>query len=179
MREEHCRAGAREDDQLVRSEQREDGARGGNGHCGCRPQCRSRQLQHRMRDDCDDDRRDPPQDAARIRRAAVAHVDDGQRANHQRGGQNETRARGEEPGPARHPAADMDRHLGGVRSGDQVRERQQIPELGIGDPSSPPNDLVMEQRDVCGRTAERGESEAQKQRGDGSKRDHAGSCGEL
>jgi len=62
--------------------------------------------------------------------------------------------------------ADVDRQLGRVRPGDQVGRAQQVEEALAGDPSPPPHHLVLEQRDVRGRTAERGRAEPQEEQRD-------------
>ena len=58
------------------------------------------------------------------------------------------------PGSAGPGAADVDRKLGGVRAGDQVRCAHQIQKLVAGQPAPAPDDLHFHQRDVGRRSAE-------------------------
>jgi hypothetical protein len=60
----------------------------------------------------------------------------------------------------------VDRHLGGVGAGDEVRRAEQVEVLLLGEPAAPLDDLVVKEGDVRGRSAKGGEAEAEKEGGD-------------
>jgi hypothetical protein len=60
----------------------------------------------------------------------------------------------------------VDRHLSGVRAGDQVGGAEQVEVLRFGEPSAAADDLVVKEGDVRGRPAECGEAQAKEETGD-------------
>src|SRR5438552_14124346 len=49
----------------------------------------------------------------------------------------------------------MNRHLGRIRPGDEIRDAEQVEELVVGDPPPPPHEILAHHRDVRGGPAER------------------------
>jgi hypothetical protein len=90
-------------------------------------------------------------------------VHPGERGDDERGRQDEAPTRDDKPRPARDAVADVDRHLGRVRAGDQVGRADEVEELGVRQPPAPPDDLVLHQRDVRRRPAEAGRAQPQEQ----------------
>jgi hypothetical protein len=60
----------------------------------------------------------------------------------------------------------VDRHFGGVGARDEIGRAEQVEVLFFGEPLAATDNLVVEQRDVRGRPAERGQAEAKEERGD-------------
>lgn len=58
----------------------------------------------------------------------------------------------------------MDRHLGGVGSGDQVGRAEEIEECLAGHPAAARDDFLFHHGDVDGRPAHRGAAKLQKQK---------------
>ena len=71
-------------------------------------------------------------------------------------GQNEGGASGDQSASSRTELTDMHHHFGRVRTWDEIGDAQQIEKMLISHPRPPSDDLVAEQRDVRGRSAERG-----------------------
>jgi hypothetical protein len=84
-----------------------------------------------------------PECLLQIRKRAVAFVCPGQEAGQDRTEQDERQARQQKARPACAEIAELDRHLGRVRTGDEVRESDQVEELVAAYPGSTANDLVL------------------------------------
>ena len=59
--------------------------------------------------------------------------------------------------------ADVDRQLGRVRPGDEVRRAEQVEELLVRQPLAAPDDLVLHHRDVRGGAAEGGRAQPEEE----------------
>src|ERR1051326_13496 len=77
--------------------------------------------------------------------------------------QDETHPGDDQPRPAPPSVADVNRHLGRVRPGDQVRRAQVIQELLTREPAPAAHDLVLHHGDVGRGAAERDGAELEKQ----------------
>src|SRR5207245_10906111 len=76
-----------------------------------------------------------------------------------RGGEEEAGRAGDEARPARAGVAEVNRHLGGVRAGNQVRHAQEVEEALVTHPLPPRDDLLAHERDVGGRPADADDAE--------------------
>jgi hypothetical protein len=133
---------------------------------------RPAELPHGLGDDRDQDRLDPVQDADHRRLGGERDVAPGEGGDHQGGGEDEAQPGDREPPPPGDPVADVDRHLGRVRAGDQVGRPEKVEELVAGQPPPAADDLVFHQGDVGGGSAERGEPEPQEHGRDLPERHH-------
>jgi len=102
--------------------------------------------QHR-RFDAGDDRLD-------LRLPPVFDVQPGQAGGNQHRGQDERRAGDHQPRPATAHEADVDRHLGRIRAGDQIRRADQVQKVLSRQPTAAFDHLVFHQSQMRGRTAE-------------------------
>jgi len=81
-------------------------------------------------------------------------------APHDRGGRQDERESGEvETDSTRAQAADVHRHLGRVRTGNQVGDADEINQLRVGQPSPAFDHLPPHERDMRGRSPESDEPE--------------------
>jgi hypothetical protein len=111
----------------------------------------------------DDHRLDPAQEALRLRQPAPPDVERGDAGRQDGCRQDEAHAGHDEPRPARPPVADVDRQLGRVRAGDEIRGPEEIDELLAGEPAAPPHRLLLHHGDVGRRTAEGHRAEPQEE----------------
>jgi hypothetical protein len=93
-------------------------------------------------------RRTMPSAITAITAGAVANVRPRQRHRQRGGGHDERDAGDEQACNACATIADGERHLGGVRSGNEVREADQINELGRRQPSAAADHLLFHQGEV-------------------------------
>ncbi len=89
-----------------------------------------------------------------LRHRAEFYVGPGQCQDHEHGRSNEAGAGGDEAQPAGAQEADMDRHFGGIGSGDQVGSAEQVEEFLIREPLAALDDLGVHQADMRSRSAE-------------------------
>jgi len=113
------------------------------------------ELPERHQDNSDDHGLDAVEDRLHLRQRTDAHVHRGQRANDHHSGQDEAATRDEETYPTGANEADVDRHLGRVRPGDQIRGADEIKKLLIGQPMSTLHDLALHQCNVRRRPTKR------------------------
>jgi hypothetical protein len=99
--------------------------------------------------DDDDDRRPERRERDLDRRhRAEPRVRRGRQRHQHRRRQDERHAPGDEPRHSRAQPAEVDRHLGRVRTGEQVRHREQVEEALAVEPAAPADAFLLLQRDV-------------------------------
>ena len=114
------------------------------------------QPPERLEDDGDHDRLDPVEQRGELWQATEAEIclRDGHDHGHCR--EDETDAPEQQTGPTGPEITEIDRHLGGVRAGDQVDRAQQVQKLFAGDPPTTPDHFALHHGDVRSGTAESG-----------------------
>lgn len=98
------------------------------------------------------------------------HVDPRQQPDEHRRGHDEGETGDEETRPARAMPSHGHRQLRGRGTGDQIRDAQHVDELLARDPAATRDALARDQRDLRGRTAERGQPQGQKDERDFTER---------
>jgi len=97
---------------------------------------------------------------------AVPHVRPRERPDDHHRGEDEADAAGDEARPARARVAEVDRHLGGVRPGNQVRHAEEVEEALVAHPLPSLDDFFAHERNVGGRSPEADDAEPEEERHD-------------